>query len=355
MNRFHTRGRIALIGALLTAAFVPAAAQNAAPLDGSSYFLPRTALRFTLLVEKSQYVPGELAAYSERYLREQVSDQPETVYRIVSVGMTTHGVPDTARVYTARIDAKHNITELHKSPEGLLRAINIAPPAAPEAAAPLPLRRASTNAAAPYLSQEMAAAGNAAAKAAIAADELFALRDSRSRLIRGEADNAPSGEAQLRLMLGRLDEQETALLQLFRGTRSVDTLQTVVDCIPDPAQPQAVLFRFSRHFGLTSADDLSGEPCRIVITDLHSVPAATDADARERKGDAGVRACLPGKIAISLQRNGHETEHFETYAAQFGRIEPVAPELFNKKVETKILFNTATGAIETITSEQKKQ
>ena len=48
-------------------------------IDGSSYFLPKTALRFTLLVEKTTYKPGEFNQYAERYLKKPVpsEEQPD--------------------------------------------------------------------------------------------------------------------------------------------------------------------------------------------------------------------------------------------------------------------------------------
>ena len=37
--------------------------------EGAVYFLPKTAIRFTFLVEKTTYTPGDFAAYAQRYMR----------------------------------------------------------------------------------------------------------------------------------------------------------------------------------------------------------------------------------------------------------------------------------------------
>ena len=37
--------------------------------EGAVYFLPKTALRISVLVEKTTYEPGDFAPYAQRYLR----------------------------------------------------------------------------------------------------------------------------------------------------------------------------------------------------------------------------------------------------------------------------------------------
>jgi hypothetical protein len=42
--------------------------------EGAVYYLPKTAIRITLQVEKTTYTPGEFCKYSEKYLR--IKDVP---------------------------------------------------------------------------------------------------------------------------------------------------------------------------------------------------------------------------------------------------------------------------------------
>ena len=103
MKQFITT---AVIGLLCT---LSAVAQDDMPtVHGTTYFLPKTALRFSILAEKKTYTPGEYAKYAEKYLRKKdVSPEPETAYRILSVNISSFGIPDSTKQYIAKNDAKH--------------------------------------------------------------------------------------------------------------------------------------------------------------------------------------------------------------------------------------------------------
>ena len=97
-------------------------------VEGSSYYLPQTALRFALQIEKSTYTPGEFAGYASRYLkRNDVSLSPSTTYRIVGLKLTSVAQPDTAKFFTAKADAKHSIRSLERDDNGVLVAVNAQP------------------------------------------------------------------------------------------------------------------------------------------------------------------------------------------------------------------------------------
>ena len=101
---------IALAALMLPAAAGMQAQDAGMSVEGSSYYLPQTALRFALQIEKSTYTPGEFAGYASRYLkRNDVSLSPSTTYRIVGLKLTSVAQPDTAKFFTAKADAKHSI------------------------------------------------------------------------------------------------------------------------------------------------------------------------------------------------------------------------------------------------------
>ena len=57
--------------------------------EGAVYFLPKTALRISVLVEKTTYTPGDFAPYAQRYMRmADVSQEPSTGFRVVDVMVT---------------------------------------------------------------------------------------------------------------------------------------------------------------------------------------------------------------------------------------------------------------------------
>ena len=79
------------------------------PSEGQTYYLPKTAVRFHLLIEKQTYTPGDFAAYAERYLHMSNIEQQEQVsHRVVTCLLTTAGVRDTTKCYTLRLNLSPN-------------------------------------------------------------------------------------------------------------------------------------------------------------------------------------------------------------------------------------------------------
>lgn len=65
---------------------------------GTTYFLPKTALRFAVKVEKTTYTPGQFAMYAFRYMKKKdVALHPAETYRVVDIRMNTIGVPDSTK------------------------------------------------------------------------------------------------------------------------------------------------------------------------------------------------------------------------------------------------------------------
>ena len=64
------------------------------PVNGTTYCLPQTAMRFSMLIEKTHYEPGQFAEYAEKYMklfgtRLEASD----TYRIVGMRMMPTALP----------------------------------------------------------------------------------------------------------------------------------------------------------------------------------------------------------------------------------------------------------------------
>ena len=198
------------------------------------------------------------------------------------------------------------------------------------------------------MSQDILAAANLPKMAQLVAQEVYDIRDSRNQLSRGEADNMPKDGEQLRLMYRQLDTQERALMQLFTGTVSTDTTETVLTFVPQPAEQRRVLFRFSKRFGLTTADDFSGEPFYLNVENegiIADVPAdASKAD--KEKDDFRLGVNLPGKIRLTIAKaDGTPVASYETDAAQFGRVVMLNGALFGKKFTSDIVLDPTTGAV----------
>ena len=189
--------------------------------------------------------------------------------------------------------------------------------------------------------------------AQLVAQEIYDVRDSRNLLSRGEADFMPKDGEQLRLMYEQLNRQERALMQLFQGTTTVDTTEYVVTLVPEKKAQRVMAFRFSKKFGLSTTDDLSGEPYYVDIAEenVTAEPPVVHEMAKKLKDELQLAVCLPGKIRLTLSNNDKKIARYEMWAAQFGKIEMLNGALFGKKLTSKILLDSATGAVTELTTE----
>ncbi len=327
------------------------------PLEGSVYFLPKTAMRFTVKVEKTTKKPGEFAAYAKRYLKLNDACQEETtVNKMLEISMKTFGVPDTSKYFVAKMDGKTSIESLALDDNGVLTAVNepvektLNPIPFRPKTKPTPLNPRD------YMNEEILSAGSSVKMAELCAQEIMDIRESRNMLTRGQADFMPKDGEQLRLMLQKLDLQEKALLQLFEGTTETDTTEVNFEFIPEKNVKENVLFRFSRKFGMVDKDDLAGEPYYVNVKDLNMLATMTSMQVGKKRSnvDVGLYSVLPGKIAVSILYEGNSIIDYEIYAAQFGRLEALDANLFSKRYKTTVKLNPATGGIERIETNTRK-
>lgn len=343
---------------MLLACGVAATAQNGTlSVEGASYYLPKTALRFAVRVEKTTYTPGDFAMYASRYLkRSDVSLEPSATYRIVGLKLTSEAQPDTAKFFTAKADAKHSIRSLVRDENGVLVAVNAKPRSVenpvPFVAAP---KKAPVNPR-DFMTEEILSAGSTAKMAELTVQEIYDIRENKGLLNKGQADFMPKDGEQLRIMLRNLDNQENALMQLFEGTTVRDTMESVVTFVPVREVDRQLLFRFSKYLGMTDADDLAGSPYYIKVEDLHTMPVLEGGvdDGKKDKDNVGIYVNLPGKIRATVYSGDNVMGAFELYAGQFGKTESLSGELFSKKYTTSLVLNPVTGSIEKIQTESIK-
>lgn len=333
---------------LSAVAAVSAVAGGDKPVDGLKYYLPKTAVRVQVLVEKTTTQPGQLADYSELYFKKPGVTTEQTACRIVGIKFMSEGQPDTDKEFAVAVDKKHSVLSVDCDANGTLRAINTK---APASAKPAPFRQAPKPAPLnprDYMSQDILTAANLPKMAQLVAQEIYDIRDSRNQLSRGEADNMPKDGEQLRLMYSQLDTQERALMQLFTGVTTVDTTETVITYVPQPADKHTVLFRFSKHFGMTTTDDYSGEPYYVTVEDegVFAKLPEDAAKADKEKDDFRLGVNIPGKIRLTVANAaGTPVASYETEAAQFGKVEMLNGALFGKKFTSHIVLDPATGAV----------
>ena len=75
--------------------------------EGQVYYLPKTAIRFYVQVEKTTYIPGEYARYAERYLKlTGIQQEKQVTYQLINYDMSTIGVRDTSKCYLLQMKGK---------------------------------------------------------------------------------------------------------------------------------------------------------------------------------------------------------------------------------------------------------
>jgi len=326
--------------------------------DGAIYFLPKTAIQVQVLVEKSSYKPGDFARYAQRYLRRSdVSLEPSVSYRVIAIKQAPLGVADTTKRFAVKFNAKTVAANVALSDDGRLLAINAEPiaeePFKPFTAAPKPAEINPRQ----YMTEEILVAGSTAKMAELTAREIYDLRENRNLLIKGQADFMPQDGNQMRLMLSQLEQQENTLTSLFTGKVTCDTTSHVITVIPDGNINRQLLFRLSQVNGLVDKDDLSGAPYYISVEDLKAVPATNEEAAAKNKKkpvETGIYVNVPGRM-LSTVYQGIEAIHTqEMPAAQFGNVELLSGELFNKRYTTHLWLNPLTGAVDRLEAEQPK-
>lgn len=334
------------------ALFAMALSTGMAHAQDTSYHLPKTGVKVKFVIEKTNYTPGDLAGYALRYFKKSdVGMEKSETYRILDCTMELSAIPDTSRIYTAHVDQKHNIQKLALSGDNILLAINAEPKNMPKDKPFVPARKPASVDPYKYLSQEILAVGSKMKMAQLCAQEIYDIRESRNELSRGQADYMPKDGEQLRIMLANLDAQEAAITQLFEGITVKDTIQKIVEYVPEREVNNELLIRFSKYFGVVDKDDLSGEPYYVSVQDLHTQPERiTEQGKKAPKDETGIWIALPGKVRVTLSDMHSELKTMDASMAQFGDVENLNDPLFSKKVMTSLVLHPYNGGIDRIES-----
>jgi hypothetical protein len=194
-----------------------------------------------------------------------------------------------------------------------------------------------------YLTEEILMANSTAKMAELTAREIYNIRESRNALVRGQTDNMPKDGEQLKLMLNALEEQESAMLELFTGVRRKEEKTFTMTLAPDKERDNEIFVRFSRKLGVLAADDLAGEPLYLTLKNLTpSAPAPAD---NKKKEPLGIAYNAPGRASLQIVSGKNSLCESEFPVTQFGTVEYLAPTLFNKNSTIKVAFNPVTGAL----------
>ena len=350
---------------LLAAALLPvtATAQTAQRLSatkandyGLAYNLPRTMLRVTLEAEVTVKKPGEFYRYAPKYLNvsNPITKESHSV-KLLSAVIGSHGAPDTEETYTIQFKSGYPVYVTIDA-AGIPLGINTEETAEPDVTAmpeampakPTPLE---TPAARQVISEEMLQSQSTAKRAELAAQAIFAIRQTRSDLITGQADNMPPDGKSLQLMLDNLQAQEEALTAMFLGTTSVSTqvesFTVNPDILVDNDKGRVAVARLSAVEGIVGADDLSGSPVYLDLTTLSRGEMPVN-----EKGQTltfpknGIPYRIPGELRATVLYDGDIFATRDIQASQLGITYGLAPNSFtDKKAPIYVIYDQTTGAI----------
>lgn len=316
-----------------------------ASADGIVYYLPKTEIELKVITEKVTYTPGEFCQYANRYLRlNHVSAQPETYWEIKAIKVQSIGVPDPNNAYAVKLKDKSAASQMELTEDGIIKAINTTSPASKDTGKPAPVAVKKRVDPKSFMTEEILSAASTAKMAELVAKEIYNIRESKNSLTRGQADYMPKDGAALKLMLDNLDEQEQAMTQMFSGITNREEKTTTIRITPTESIKDKVALRFSKALGVLDTENLAGEPVYISIANQETLPPS-DPKAKEKKKPNGVIYNIPGKATVTVATPTKRYFEGELPVTQFGTTEVLIDNLFNKKVNTRVIFNPHTGGI----------
>lgn len=323
---------------------------------GVTYFLPKTVLTVHVNYSKITQKAGPYARYAEKYLGindQSVVLEDKVYYTLNKINVENKGVVDKDASYLVEFKSKTTSPFVYLTEDGLICTINA--DYEPEsnnnktATAPAAPATAKTPSHSVY-TEEYLQAGSVTKMAEVAAKQIYKLRESRTDLLTGNADNAPRDGEGMKIVLANLDAQEKTLVELFTGTTSIELSDADFEIEPLSNIDREVLFRFSKYLGIVDKDDLSGSPVYINIKSLEDAVTEEIIDPKRKvKELQSIVYNLPVKALVEVFY-GLNSIYKNTFPiVQFGSKQILAPSLFDdKKTPVKIYFYPETGAIKQI-------
>ncbi len=228
LRTLRPRRSILILAMLLCMATAPAQTSqrlNAGKASdyGMVYSLPLTAVDIYLQAELTESQPGEFHNYARRHMDiDNAITAGSRTARLVDAVIVPRGIPDPAQQWLAQFKNGSNVFMTLTS-DNIPLAINsdteahIEMPEIPQStefgATPL-----DGDIARQAVTQDMARSSSVSKKAELAAQRIFEIREMRSDILSGQADNMPSDGAAMQLVLDNLAAQEAALTAMFAGT-----------------------------------------------------------------------------------------------------------------------------------------
>ena len=273
-----------------------------------------------------------------------ISAQPETYWEIKSLKAKAIGIPDPDNAYVVKLKDKSAASQVELTNDGIIKAINTTSPIEKTPATPITNTAKKRIDPRSFMTEEILSTASTAKMAELVAKEIYNIRESKNSLTRGQADYMPKDGAALKLMLDNLDEQEQAMMQMFAGITNREDKTLTIRVTPTEDIKDKVAFRFSKKLGVVSDENLAGEPIYLSVTNQETLPPADEKAKDKRKVD-GVIYNIPGKALVTVASPTKRYFKGELLITQFGTTEVLVDNLFNKKINTRVLFDPNNGKI----------
>ena len=321
--------------------------------EGITYALPDTRIEVTVGAACITKTPGEFSKYAERFLRiKSTITKSENYWEMLELTVKSSGKPNPQKMYTVKLANGSTASNISLDNSGIIESINIEESKRSieeDRGTHIHNNKVSKQLdVSQYMTEEMLQATSTAKLAELTAKEIYTIRESKLAITRGQSENMPKDGLSLQLILEELNKQEKALTEMFTGR--IDTVYHEFKHVLEPTAScdtaKAVLFRFSRKFGVVDKDNLAGSP---VYYSLKSTKKANSGDeqasAKKSLKKDGVCYIIPGRAMFEIYTPARSLYKKEVSLAQIGTTEVLSKVLFNKDVKTKVKFDTATGGI----------
>jgi Domain of unknown function (DUF4831) len=288
---------IIVIGLVMMFSCKPASETRIAKLEdaesitesGIIYALPRTNLKFTLTIKRTDIYPGPYHEYAEKYLGIEDSPDKETsIWQIADIVINNYTDVDPEQYYVLEPSGRMNFSfnklfengsilpvnnpiknhyenefyGLNEAENGIVfKDLSVSKFVGEEKITYYKrVQRDSLFAKVP-VTKTQSVYKSFEDKAEEAANFIFTIREKRVELLTGMADFYPEGES-LEIALKEMERLENEYLTLFVGKQFESSYEVNFEFVPSNAelnQPY-ILFRFSEERGVLQANNLRGRP-----------------------------------------------------------------------------------------------
>lgn len=317
--------------------------------DGLMYYLPKTEFMIGVTAKRTTKYPGDFWKYASRFLRlGNVTEAVQTQWEVTDVQLLNTARPDTAKAYVVLVRKGTSAPLCSLTDDGILLSVNAqaSKPVAPT----LENKKGTTTTklnSREYFTAEMLGAASEQKLAQLTAQKILEIRATREALAAGTAPNAPQSADQLNSMLAELKNKEAAMTQLFTGYEETETLTTFFTYAPTVAG-RAVLAKLSATSGVVNASSQDGFPIYMDVMNLQTVPAGVTTIPDPKIVAHSLRYNIPSQAVVVISMEGHELLRKQFPVAQFGRVEYLTEDLFNRRSTCHLWFNPLTGNLDNI-------